>query len=62
MHTLKCVDYDFVIETYEDILKLNEEYIKNGALIFMYFIRGQANCSWKIAPSISRNNVYLNSI
>lgn len=57
MHTLKCVDYDFVIETYKDILKLNEEYIKNWSADIHVFYRGQANCSWKIAPSISRNNV-----
>lgn len=54
-HTLKHVDYDYFIQTYEDILILQQRYLEINTEIPAFY-RGQANSAWNVAPSILRND------
>lgn len=54
MHALKRNYYDYVVESYEEILELQLRYLQNHDKNQVFY-RGQANSAWSLEPSILRN-------
>lgn len=52
---LKRVNYDYIIQSYEDILVLQKRYLKINNEIPIFY-RGQSNSAWSIVPSILRDD------
>lgn len=51
---MKYMHYDYIAESYEDILELQKQYLQKHTSRHVFY-RGQANSSWCVEPSILRN-------
>lgn len=49
------MDYDYIVESYEDILFLQQKYSLQHTCRNIFY-RGQVNSAWKLEPSILRDN------
>ena len=53
-YVLKREGFNYIVETYEEIIKLNEKYNERWIHKNHVFYRGQANSSWDMVPAIKR--------